>query len=69
MQANIKRCQPKILLSVFKKAAEKLMDKSYRGIWGFTGDNLENAEVFILPFPYRKKELVDNHMKELIKKI
>jgi G:T/U-mismatch repair DNA glycosylase len=62
---KIRLYEPKILLFVFKKAAEKLLGKSLRNRWGFINEFVLDSQVFILPFPYRKRELVEIHLNEL----
>lgn len=66
---KIKLYKPKILIFVFKKVAEKLMGISLKNRWGFIDEFIHDSEVFILPFPYRKRELVEFHLTELVLKI
>lgn len=66
---KIKSYKPKILLFVFKKVAEKLMGISLKNKWGFIDKSIYESEVFILPFPYRKRDIVEFHLNELVLKI
>ena len=39
---------------------------SLKNRWGFIDKSIYDSEVFILPFPYRKRELVEFHFNKLI---
>jgi double-stranded uracil-DNA glycosylase len=64
LTAKVEAVSPKLLLFVFKETAKKLLGP-FAGNGLLAGRTLAGAEIFVMPGPYERRDLVEQRLREL----
>jgi TDG/mug DNA glycosylase family protein len=62
---KIEALRPAAVCSVYKSAIEPLYPGTLENCWGLQDRRIGDAQVFVLPFPYRSAGLIETQMPQL----
>lgn len=65
LREKIRSYNPKVVAFIYKKAAEKLLGRSFRNQFGLLQERIENAKVFLFPAPYAPEKDESKYMTDL----